>query len=231
MAIAFVFSESKGTATNGGDSDAVDSTGANLIVVCIHRFTTSALTVTDSKGNTYTALTSYQTSMASGIRFYYCLNPTVGSGHVFTVAGTGAFPTITALGFSGVAASSPYDKENGALHGGPGTSRQTGSVTPAENGSLIVAGATLGAAVSSPSVNSSMTLQETVAAVGGSYMGALAAYYVQPTAAAINPTFSWTTNSGNSAAIAVFKPEPTSGGLAPYVVGGCVGGSKTVIGA
>lgn len=210
MAIAFVFSESKGTAINGGTSDAVDSTGANLIVIGIHNYSTFALTVSDSKGNTWTALTSYRTSNQSGIRFYYCLAPTVGSGHTFTVSSTAAYPVITAMGFSGVKTSSPFDVENGALNT-TGTSRQPGSVTPAENGSLVIAGMTFNGAVTSPSVDSSMTLQETVPYLAANYMGALAAYYIQPTAAAINPTFSWTTSINNSSAICVFKPEPAAG--------------------
>jgi len=215
MAIAFVFSESKGTAINGGTSDAVDSTGANLIVIGIHRYTTATLTVSDSKGNTYTALTSYQASGMAGIRWYYCLAPTVGSGHTFTIAGTGVYPTITAMGFSGVKTSSPFDAENGAT-GANGTSRQPGSVTPAENGSLIIAGMAFNGAVTSPSVNSSMTLQENAPYLASNYMGALAAYYIQPTATAINPTFSWTTSVNNSSAICVFKPEPAAGTGSPH---------------
>lgn len=210
MAIAFTFSTSKGTAINGGTSNSVDSTGANLIVIGIHRYGTNTLTVSDSKSNTWTPLTSYQTAAQSGIRFYYCLVPTVGSGHTFTIGVTAGYPAITVMGFSGVKTSTPFDVENGATNA-TGTSRQPGSVTPADNGSLVVAGMTLNGATSAQSVNSSMTLQEYAAYSSGNSMGALAAYYVQPTAAAINPTFSWTTSVGNSAAIAVFKPEPAAG--------------------
>lgn len=218
MTIAFVVSTSKGTAITGGTSNAIDTTGCNLLILGIHYYTAgSAFTVSDSKGNTWTPLTEYVTSGYVGVRLYYRLSPTVGTGHTFTVGMAGnRYPSITVMGFSGVATSSPFDVQNGSTSDVAGTSRQPGSVTPAGNGSLVVSGIAFSAAYTSPSVNSSMTLQESVAYLAGNYIGGAVAYYVQPTAAAINPTFSWTNSVRTSAAIAVFKPA--AAGFKPYLI-------------
>lgn len=220
MAIAFVISTSKGTAINGGTSNAIDTTGCNLLVIGIHHYSSATLTVSDSKGNTWTALTHYATTLHTGVRLYYCLNPTVGSGHTFTISSTGRYPTITVLGFSGVKDTSPFHSENGSSSDVAGTSRQPGSVTPPEDGCLIVTGLVLSNAVTSQAINSSMTLQEYVNYTAANYMGGGIAYYVQATAAAINPTWSWAGSVRTSAAIAVFKPEPAASTLTPRNFGG-----------
>jgi hypothetical protein len=56
-------------------------------------------------------------------RLYYAANPTVGSGHTFSYTGASNFSSIFVAAFSGVATSSPFDKENGATSSATNGSR------------------------------------------------------------------------------------------------------------
>ncbi len=98
----------------------------------------------------------------------------------------------------------PFDVENGAIQY-VGTTLQPGSVTPSENNELIVTG--LGFYPSGVlSVNSSFTISDQVNYVSSAAMGLGAAYLVQGTAGAVNPTWTDSTTATSLAAvIATFK--------------------------
>jgi hypothetical protein len=179
---------------SGGTTDAIDTTGANLIVIGVSAYS-HADAPTDSKSNTWTALTLYN-SGTGYVRLFYCVGGTVGTGHTFTSVAD--YSVITVLAFSGSHAS-PYHSENGATSGA-----QPGAVVPAVNGSLIVtaivdAGGTTGV----PSADGSFTSYGQGG--NGGVMGGIA-WYVQPTAASINPTWSATTSTNKRMAIADFAP-------------------------
>ena len=108
MAFALIASVS----TGAGTTAAIDTTGANLIVVVIAvasintEFTesknafgayTEAITNSDADGNT--------------VRVFYIFNPTVGSGHTFSNAFD--WQAIAVAAYSG-AATSPLDQSGGA---------------------------------------------------------------------------------------------------------------------
>jgi hypothetical protein len=159
-------------------------------------------TLSDSKGNTWTGLTLKTTGNA-GSRIFYCAPTSVGSGHTFTVNSSNAF-AFGVQAWSGANAS-PFDIENGATASGV-TSIQSGSVTPTNANSLIVAAGSPTDNTSLYGVDSGFTATATVPFVGGTNEGLLMAYLKQNAAAAVNPTFSWTTSAAAAATIAVFKP-------------------------
>lgn len=221
MAIAYV----AGASNSGGSGTSyttagVDTTGATLLIVVVVGYSVNApVTVTDSvegradKSNTWTALTA-STSISYGqVKIYWCNPSTVGSGHTATVSDDSAiYGGLSFLAFSGTDTSSPFDVENGNTVAGSSTI-STGSVTPAGNGSLIIYGAATGAGSGTVNLTSVDvgTLQHNWAYTNGTRYGFGAAYYVQATAAAINPVFTISVNSNNAARIAVFKAAAGGG--------------------
>lgn len=187
-------------AFDGGTSAAIDTTGATLLVfnACYYNSPTG---VSDSKGNTWIPLTQRTgPGGGSGIRhqFYYVLSPTVGTNHTFTLSGSGIFCSFIIHAYAALG----YESENGAT--GTGTSRATGSVTPTTNGSLIVAGLSLGGAPQTITIDNGLAVTQTVATTNAVFSAL--GYKTQTTAAAINPTWSWTTSSEHATSIAVFLP-------------------------
>lgn len=186
---------------------AIDTTGSTLIVIQIAQHDAHHGTLSDSKGNTWTALTDVTGAFTIDAKLYYCTNPTVGSGHTFTITGaSGTLPAIAVAAFSGTkTASTPYESDtvNGS---GAGTSRQPGSLTPSVAKSLVVCGLPVGTAATGIGVDSGMTLLDTVLGNSNHY-GIALAYLVQAGAGtAINPTWSWTTTSESTANMAAFSP-------------------------
>jgi hypothetical protein len=203
MAIALVVSVSAAS-TNGNavTTSAIDTTGANLLVLLLGEYA-SGTTPSDSKSNNWTALNTY-TGGVTLSRLWYVKNPTVGSGHTFTGGKSTNYPAIAVLAFSGADTSAPFDVQNGISQGSNVTSQATGSITPGSDGEVVVAGGSWQADTSAASVDSGMTLQEIKYHTSNSE-AAFIAYKVQGTAAAINPTFSWTTSVPVALSIASFK--------------------------
>jgi hypothetical protein len=202
-AITVVATTAKGGISTGVTSDAIDTTGANLIVIAISRWT-AVVTVSDNKSNTYTPLTLRQVTSNNANQLFYCASPTVGTGHTFTGAATGSFPSIAVVAASG-AALVPFDQENGAT--ATASSLATGSITPSENNCLVIAG--VAANGTSFGINGGFTAAASDYAAGV-HVGGGIAYLVQTTAAAANPTWTWTGGSSPVAAtIASFKAAPT----------------------
>lgn len=195
--------------TAGGSSAttaAINTTGANFLVVACNwdHSTTATAAVTDSKSNTWTALTTYGPTNASflAIELFYAANATVGSGHTFTCTSSGSQPTLAVAAFSNVN-TTPFDVENGFDSASTAT-LQPGSVTPAGNNELFVTGAA-DAGGDPSSIDSSFTITDHIANSGNNF-GIGMAYKVQTTGGAENPT--WTATASNKMAvdIAVFKP-------------------------
>jgi hypothetical protein len=206
--IALVSQTCNGLGANGGTTSAINTTGANFIAISVafnYNVIPIGSDISDSKGNSYTALTTHQENTGSANRLFYVAAPTVGASHTFTVTKTGAFVAVCVAAFSAVATSSPFDVENGATVGS-GTTLATGSVTPSLNNEVVIAGICTGGAATS-SIDSGFTLVGTVAGDNATYYGVGMGYLVQTTAGAINPT--WTrSNSGKmSASIASFQAQ------------------------
>jgi hypothetical protein len=208
MAITHIATVSATPGVTGGTTAAIDTTGADLIVVSVSSYAGGmAPTLTDSKGNTYTGLTARLLSNAAH-RLFYVLAPTVGAGHTFTVTGATLYPAIVVDAFAGVAS---YQTESGATATSI-ASLACGSVTPSTNGALVVTGAAGDGAVTDTVSPAGFTLTQKTFS-GGNNMQGSAAWQVQATAAAINPTWSFSPAQGSAAVgAAVFVPAAAPSG-------------------
>jgi len=202
---------------NGGTTNAIDTTGATILIASVHYYAFGGTpTLTDSKGNTWTALTAYQDALPdSVVRLYYCISPTVGAGHDFTIAGSGTYSGVRVLAFSST--STPiYDTQNG--NNANALTIQTGIINPSNSNNLFIAAATFYANPTPMSIDSSFTIDSYTGNSGNSY-GAVIAYKINTSSSSENPTFTGTGSSFfSAAAIANF-----------YVTGGGGGGSPTYV--
>jgi hypothetical protein len=208
-------------ASSAGDNSRVDITdvdtsGANLIVAHVADFASSAATTfSDSLGNTWNVLTEQTQAGGTRSRIIYSVPSSVGSGHDFAAVGAGSnYPSMEVLWFSGGHAT-PFaggnGVENGAASGGAST-LQPGSITPPFDDELVFAGCGFGASATiTINLGFSTVYQQDFA--GGAAFGSAAAYLIQTTAAAVNPTF--TASSGTplqTAAIASFRAGAAAAG-------------------
>lgn len=186
--------------TSGGTSGSLDTTGATLLIVVAA--SGGAVTVSDSKSNSWTGLTVR--GSAPQTRIFYAANPTVGAGHIFTISGSLSAGSV--LAFSGVVQATPFEVENGASTSA--ITIQPGSVTPAESGALIVTslGAQSGFVNSALAIDSGFTRTDYQVFISGNSYGTAAAYLVQGAAAAVNPIWTGAASNTVASAIAVFKP-------------------------
>lgn len=210
-------SNNNSVATSG-----VDTTGADLLVVIIHDYGASALgTLTDSKSNTWHALTSYQSGTVARCTIFWSKPTSVGSGHTFSFAGAASsFPSITMSAWSG-AGSSPFDVGNGATTAGAST-LATGSVTPSQVNALVIAGFTESSGTPS-GINGGFTVTDSLG-TSASREGGGHAYLVETSIVAANPTW---TNGGSTdmaATIAVF----IGGAITPLTVSATQGQAATL---
>ncbi len=175
----------------------------------VGKFGSGAATVSDSKSNTWTALTTREVGSAAVVRLYYCVSPNVGAAHTFTISGTSIFPEIAARAFSGVNVGSAFGAESAGGGGDGLTTLQPGSLTPSEDNALVVTG--VASYNESPaSINGGYTAA--IVPKGGNCLAGGLAYLIQTSAGATNPT--WTlTGSGNATATAAwFKAAAVAGG-------------------
>lgn len=207
MAIAHVASTSFTFGAGNGTSSSIDTTGANLLVVVVSSYYGApAPTLTDSKGNTWTTAQDFVGSGAAGnrLRMYYCLGGTVGSGHTVSITASGAYGSVAFASYSGVLASAALDQ--GTITGSNGlTSIQAGSVTPSEGNELVVAGLGYQTAAATASIDGGFTKRVNDNPQSGVSYGVALGDLIQTSAAAANPTWSWTGAGEASAAIATFK--------------------------
>lgn len=206
---------------NGATSGSIDTTGASLLVIAVAYGGT--ITVSDSKSNTWTALTEYANS-GQKQRIYYAANPTVGAGHTFTVSGTGVVAAFAASSWSGVDTTSPFDVGSGASGATlvTGAGMGSASLTPAANGALVLDTCSHAVAVSGVAGANGFTLLDAVAFSSGVNYGLGASYVIQTTAATVsNATvvLSWTTGSQYAIASAVFKAATGSAATATTLTG------------
>lgn len=204
MAIAVVASTQ---ARWGATSASINTTAATLLVAVDADYIFSSLgPMSDSKGNTWIARTTYGTG-GPKVKIYYVENPTVGTGHTFSCSGNSN--GIAIIAFSGTKTSSVYDTENGANATSPG------STTPSEDNEVLVTGWCANSG-SGYSVDSGFTLQESRNYnPGDNTMGFGLAYLIQTTAAAKNPVWS---GGGDVSVIATFKAAAAGGALSKSII-------------
>lgn len=234
MAITHIVTLGAAPGANGGVSSAINTTGANLLVVSTAYYGGGVIpAVSDSKTNTWTPLTEHGAGggVLSGSRIYYCLNPTVGTGHTFTITSSGGSPSAVIYAFSGVLS---FQTQGGAT--GTGTTIASGSMTPSGNGALVISGVCEWVNPSTDTIAPAGFTVTEVPGVNGVTMEGSAAWQVQSVAASINPTWSFSVSHTHLAvSSAVFLPVSANGGgggSTKYRSGGFVrspGGDATVV--
>jgi hypothetical protein len=206
--------------TNPVTTDPIDTTGASLLVVYVaDRYGTAPLT--DSYGNAWVAGPA-QVAHASSIdgdlgavRLHYCIGGTGGTGHTFTADGVGTAVAVMAFDDP---VSAVLDRETGNHSTEDSATISTGSITPSQNGALIVTGyadrMALGGGKTVFGAFSPAT--ELLSAVATRHYTVGAAYFQQSTRAAISAT--WQSNTvfpaGQACVIAAFRTS--SGGPIEY---------------
>lgn len=192
---------------NGGTTSSINTSGANFIVVSVFGFATGApWAVTENKGNgAATDLTNYPQSSASDVRISYWTNPTVGSGHTFTVTGASSFSGVCVAAYSGMVTSSVLDSGTDVGTSSGTTTCQAGSITPSSGKKVVIAAMAGNSATATDSIDSSYVQDGDVALSGGvNFAGSIAHLIQTPNGSATNPT--WTSPStGIACAIAAFK--------------------------
>lgn len=215
MAIALVAHTKK----NGGNNittSAIDTTGANLIILylCEKDSASPDATVSDSNSNTWTALTSQSDPATANLlgRMFYAKNATVGAGHTFTITSSSGSPSICVAAFSGADTTAPLDQQNGAVDIDAGLSNTTGSITPSENNCLVITGLGFDPNSATISIDGSYTIIDQQDVDPGVGKGSALAYVVQGALAASNRTWSYTANEYVVTTIASFKQSAGGGG-------------------
>lgn len=189
----------------GCDTAAADTTGMNLIIVTASG-TTIPPTPTDSKGNTYVAMSTFGDCGSSGhFQQFYVAHPTVGAGH--TIHGADGFGRIAFRSFATSGSGPTLDGEAAGATGSAVTSIQPGALTPSGNDELLLTSVCLdGAGGPQPiSINSGFSTPFNGSTSGNWY--ADGQYFISPTPSSINPTWSWTGGAQNGGAVmSQFKP-------------------------
>lgn len=240
MAVTLIGSGVSASSSDGGNSvttGSYDTTGANFIVAIVSADSAATdYTVTDNKSNG-NATQAVREPVAGLSAIWFWANPTVGSGHTFSVnkVTNKPFPAIDVYAFSGMATASVLDgtQVNSAFNAGT-TSLATGSVTPSANGYLVIAGLGSDGAILA-TIDSGFTTPVSLPFVGGNAYQLSSAYLIQGTAGAVNPLWQWVNSAGSCATIAVFKAAASGGttltpaagaavfsGIAPGLISGLV---------
>lgn len=198
---------------NGFTTSAIDTTGATLLVVAVPDEFVGSVTLTDSKGNSWS---TFDDGQEVTTRIFYAVNPTVGTGHTFTIGPSSSFSACVVGAFSSVKTTSPFDQSNTARNTSPSTTIQPGSITPSEDNELIVS-AIHWNSTATVSINESMTIIAQTTFNGSAHWPVALAWKQQSTAAAINPTWTLSSSTESYALIASFKEQPAAPAGNPFV--------------
>jgi hypothetical protein len=203
------------SSVNGFTTGAGDSTGADLLIAVLSSYAAQTRpTLSDSKGGTWVAdKDQADTDPTSRVTIFSCKPSSVGSGHTFTIAGTGVYSSLIVYAFSGSAAASYFDQSASAFSNGA-TSLASGSATPGQANEIVIAALSLFVDTTGLTGPSGFSTPDLVTGLTGDHLACAAAYQIQTTATARNPSWSWTNTAKVSAAIATYKAVSVGAALA-----------------
>ena len=201
---------------------AASSAGGNITTTPISTLTASVIfayavaegaqnpVFSDSLGNVWKALTTQSAPGHEQGVLYYCVAPITGASHTFNLSASNvSYPALCVAAFTGLTTSAFLDAQNGAVTASTVSTFQPGSVTPAVNGELLIAG--LGFNGGSPpitvSIDSGFAITDQFY-LANSY-GCALAYLVQAVAAPVDPT--WTVAASGT----IETPVASLGALDP----------------
>lgn len=206
MAYSLIANTAKGSVLGAAvTTNAINTTGAQLLLVGVgYYYPSGNPAIGDSKSNTWFPLGA-QAAGASGegVQTFYAVNPIVGSGHTFTNS-TANFSSVAVSAWGAVTPVHDQESGNNVVLA---TSVAAGSVTPSENDELVLAVLCvrdLGSTGDTVSINGGFTISDQIPGLGANRLSVGMAYLVQTTAAAANPTWSWTNSDSASAVIETF---------------------------
>lgn len=186
---------------------AIDTSNADFIIISVGFFDANgAGTLSDSYNNSWTPLTA-ASFVGLGRQHYYCVNPSVGTGHTFHMEEPGInFSSLCVAAFSGVNQTAPFDQETQGGFNGNGI--LAGPVTPSTNGQLLVAAVSLASTSGAgAAISDGFIILDTVAFSSGQHFGGIMAYKIQTIAHAENAAWTFTAVDNLAATIATFKNQ------------------------
>lgn len=189
-----------GAATTATTSP-LNTTGADLIVAYVVADAAGTQVFSDSAGNTWAAMTNHPAANPNVGRFFYCLNPTTSSSHTFSY--NASYPLLLVQAWNSTGYHLGY--ETGAAGGG--STIAPGSLSAPGN-SLAIAGVGEGGSGATYSIDSSFSISDQSALVGGQHYGGAIAYKIISGAATSNPTWSSTASAAINAGQALFTSVP-----------------------
>jgi hypothetical protein len=209
-----LLSSTLATGANTITTPGITTTGATLLTVVVSHDHGGAVSISDSRGNSWVLAKSQPAAGNADIDIYYAwASLSVGASHTATITGSSIYAAAAFSAFSATkTGADPLDVTNSAAIAAGVFSGQTGSITPVANNSLIVSGVVCSCPNNQPtfSVNSGLSIMQQAPEVFSSNYSLGAGYLIQSPAAAINPTwtFSAATAGTSGAAIVSFKPAP-----------------------
>ncbi len=197
--------------SNSATTGAIDTSGASLFAVFVSGYNSvdGALPSDSRVGNDWVPVSPHDGGSTKS-RFFYVVNPVCGIGHTFTVTQAGSYPSLCVVAVSGSLALSPFDQENGAT--GVADTQATGSITPTQDGELIVTGVTFDPS-GTTSIDAGFTILDQINQSGGQHFGSALAYKIQAVASAVNPTWSVPGVTSLAVGIASFKVAVGASGM------------------
>lgn len=210
MPITFIAGVTASSLTgNGVTSSGIDTTGANFLVIGLSQ-NPAVVTVSDSNGNTYTALSVIENSSSNRATLYVCTTPiSVGAGHTFTVSGGGSYPAIGVAAFSVVPAVNLQGESSNFYNDGT-SPVASGSLTPSMPFSLVLTA--IGCFGPAGTFNSGMTALVN-AGVGGLAYGGGLGYLIKSDTVPVNIAYTYTSlATGSCIDTAVYVPLLRTGG-------------------
>ena len=189
--VSAAYASSATTVTTTG----INTSTANFLIAYVAYNAGDAPTISDLAVNTWTKLSSFNSTGVS-IDTYY-VNPSAfvtNASDTFTISAAGAFGAVAVAAFSGVV-SSPFDKQDGATGTSASPQAATG-FTPTLNNSLVMAGVTFDPGVTLSSINGGFTILQNIPSSAGINFGIGLSYLIQTTATAAQPT--WTLSAGGA---------------------------------
>ncbi len=191
------------TSATTSSIDTAQSGGANLLVANVTGYQSNPPSISDSKSNSWTALTAHSLSAGPQTRIYYCINPITDAAHTFMASDTNpCYPTIEVQAWQ-FDLNPAFQTQNGATATAAST-LQPGAVVPDDDDALLInAMAGFAGAASSMSISDGVISNQHDTSANN--FGSAMAYYVQPTAASINSTWTSSIPQNLAVGVAVFK--------------------------
>lgn len=191
---------------------AVNMTGATLLTMSVSSFGSQNNGVpSDSSNNIWYGplfvCNGACTGSTSAAKLYYAPNATVSASQTFTYTRSPTdFSSVAVEGFSNVSMTAPAAQFSSFGSATTATSVQPGSITPATNGQVVVSNLFAPSSTVSIAVDSGFTITNSNVNISN-MTGYGMAYLVQGVAAAVNPTWSWTTAGVRGSDILSFLPN------------------------